>query len=257
QHGFQPTTASAATVPSAALTPSASYANSIHPLHSLKSVLSAYDTLPSNMQSYILFQFLRRTPREVLQFTTQTVLPALKRDFLGELPSEISTRILRFMDTKTLGRASCVNRRWNRVICTDREAWRAQLVKDRFMHPVNRLHPKALSRFKLGEDRPPTILEGYVPPLTDSYQNMFVVDEQLADQSRAFEVRSNPFREAYRNRAILEHRWRTNQCRLVSFSAPPDVNTVTTIKFDEKYLIVGFDNYDTVVYCIKTGKMLR
>ncbi|CAL1708382.1 unnamed protein product [Somion occarium] len=56
------------------------------------------------------------TPSELL-FVSSTVTPLLKRDFLRELPPELSWYILSFIDEpQTLARASCVSRYWNRLL---------------------------------------------------------------------------------------------------------------------------------------------
>ncbi|CAL1708383.1 unnamed protein product [Somion occarium] len=59
------------------------------------------------------------TPSELL-FVSSTVTPLLKRDFLRELPPELSWYILSFIDEpQTLARASCVSRYWNRLLSDD------------------------------------------------------------------------------------------------------------------------------------------
>ncbi|KAI7820885.1 WD40-repeat-containing domain protein [Kickxella alabastrina] len=83
------------------------------------------------MQTYLLFQLLRRTPRPTLQFAAQTVLPVLHRDFVGGLPAEAAHHVLRFMDTRTLCRAACVSRKWLRAVDGDRTLWRARLLDAR------------------------------------------------------------------------------------------------------------------------------
>ncbi|KAJ1912540.1 SCF ubiquitin ligase complex subunit cdc4 [Mycoemilia scoparia] len=245
-------------------------------LQSIKSILGTYDHLPPNMQSYILFHFLKRTPRDVLQFTAQTLLPVLRRDFIGELPTEISTRILKFMDPKTLCAASCVNKRWHRVINTNRSLWKHQLIRHNYMHTPSHQHPKALSMFNLGEDPKQSILEGYNPPLTELEQEHVSLavgankgsrndrsGEKMSSRQRnsstsmPFRLWSNPCRDEFHRKAVLERRWVDGKGKVLRFKLPEDGLTVTCIDFDEKYLIVGLDFYDTLVYCVKTGKIIR
>ncbi|KAJ1935679.1 SCF ubiquitin ligase complex subunit cdc4, partial [Linderina macrospora] len=121
-------------------------------LYSMPSILSTYDSLPPNMQSFLLYQLLRRTPRPILQFATQTMLPVLHRDFISELPVEVSHHILKFMDTRSLCRASCVSRRWQDVVNGDYKVWKAKLVDARYVPDRERVHPLSHSYFGLGTD---------------------------------------------------------------------------------------------------------
>ncbi|KAJ2684576.1 SCF ubiquitin ligase complex subunit cdc4, partial [Coemansia spiralis] len=66
-------------------------------VYDMPDMVAAYDSLPPTMQTYLLYQLLRRTPRPALQFAAQAVVPVLQRDFLGELPVEVAHHVLRFM----------------------------------------------------------------------------------------------------------------------------------------------------------------
>jgi F-box and WD-40 domain protein CDC4 len=63
------------------------------------------------------------TPSELL-FISTTIAPLLKRDFLKELPPELSLYILCFVDDpKTLARASQVSRHWQTLL-SDEWTWK-------------------------------------------------------------------------------------------------------------------------------------
>ncbi|KAJ2818826.1 SCF ubiquitin ligase complex subunit cdc4, partial [Coemansia erecta] len=100
-------------------------------VYSMPDLMSTYDNLPPTMQTYLLFELLRRTPRPALQFAAQTVAPVLHRDFVGELPPEVAHHVLKFMGTRELSRAACVSRAWQRVVDGDRAVWRARLIDAR------------------------------------------------------------------------------------------------------------------------------
>jgi F-box and WD-40 domain protein CDC4 len=63
------------------------------------------------------------TPTELL-FISATIAPLLKRDFLKELPTELSLYILCFVDDpRTLARASQVSRHWQTLL-SDEWTWK-------------------------------------------------------------------------------------------------------------------------------------
>lgn len=68
---------------------------------------------------------------EDLLHLSQLISPFLRRDFLGELPAEISLHVLGFIDDpKDLVRASRVSKTW-RSLVMDEQTWKAMLQKYR------------------------------------------------------------------------------------------------------------------------------
>ncbi|CAG8442682.1 6535_t:CDS:2 [Ambispora leptoticha] len=98
----------------------------------LPTMLSTFDALPSSMQSYMLFHLLRRCPTNTLQYVSNIILPALRRDFLGMLPLELSLQIVRYLDAPSMCKAAQVSKRWRTVIDGDGYTWRRRLEADGF-----------------------------------------------------------------------------------------------------------------------------
>ncbi|KAG9290880.1 hypothetical protein G9A89_011030 [Geosiphon pyriformis] len=98
----------------------------------LPTMLSTFDALPSSMQSYMLFHLLRRCPTNTLQYVSNIILPALRRDFLGILPLELSLQIVRYLDAPSMCRAARVSKRWRTVIDGDGFTWKRRLEADGF-----------------------------------------------------------------------------------------------------------------------------
>ncbi|CAG8542917.1 8540_t:CDS:2 [Ambispora gerdemannii] len=98
----------------------------------LPTMLSTFDALPSSMQSYMLFHLLRRCPTNTLQYVSNIILPALRRDFLGMLPFELSLQIVRYLDAPSMCKAAQVSKRWRTVIDSDGYTWRRRLEADGF-----------------------------------------------------------------------------------------------------------------------------
>ncbi|KAJ2394866.1 SCF ubiquitin ligase complex subunit cdc4, partial [Coemansia sp. RSA 2603] len=229
-------------------------------LYSMPDILSTYDNLPSNMQTYLLYQLLRRTPRPALQFAAQTVLPVLHRDFIGGLPPEAAHHVLKFMDTRTLCRATCVSETWRRVIDGDRAVWRAKLIDAHYVPEVPRVHPLCHTYFGLGPEptrpityNPPTAAELSLTQLAPR-PNAHVPTYPYPAPSHAGP--GNPFKAEFARSYRLDRNWQANKCRQFSFLCDGG-NVVTCVQLTEKYIIAGFDTKNIYVFDINTGDTVR
>ncbi|KAJ3112175.1 SCF ubiquitin ligase complex subunit cdc4 [Physocladia obscura] len=102
-------------------------------LLTIPTMIHAYDSFPPQLQSYILLNLLRRTPSRTLQFVSTLVLPALKRDFLTDLPAELAYAVLARLDLRTLARCARVCRGWRGVVDgegAEIAVWKRRLVKE-------------------------------------------------------------------------------------------------------------------------------
>jgi F-box and WD-40 domain protein CDC4 len=102
-------------------------------------ILESFDSLPDKLQTYVMYQMLRRCNKQTLHFVANVVNPALKRDFLSQLPRELAMNIVKFLDVKSLCRAAQVSRSWRHIIDTDEKAWKDILKKDEFVMPPGEL----------------------------------------------------------------------------------------------------------------------
>ncbi|KAI9207575.1 WD40-repeat-containing domain protein, partial [Polychytrium aggregatum] len=96
-------------------------------------VVSLYDTLPHELQSYLLFQLLKRSQMPVLRFVSTVIQPTFKRDFFGLLPAEISYQIMGYLDLRTMGRCCRVSKRWKAVLDgpgAERAVWKRRLMDE-------------------------------------------------------------------------------------------------------------------------------
>ncbi|CAG8440237.1 13430_t:CDS:2 [Cetraspora pellucida] len=100
-------------------------------------MLTTFDALPASMKSYMLFQLLRRCPTNTLQYVSNIILPALRKDFVGTLPLELSLHIVRYLDAGSMCRAAQVSKRWRNVIDGDGLTWQRRLKLDGFGLDIN------------------------------------------------------------------------------------------------------------------------
>jgi len=101
----------------------------------IPAILDTFDAMPGELQTYVMYQLLRRCAKPTLQFIADVVNPALKIDFLNLLPLELSTNIVRYLDVKSMCRAAQVSKKWRQIIDSDEKAWKDLLDKDDFILP--------------------------------------------------------------------------------------------------------------------------
>ncbi|KAI8647765.1 WD40-repeat-containing domain protein [Parasitella parasitica] len=96
----------------------------------LPSMIRTFDSLSPNLKSCMLFQLLKRSSTNTLQFVNSAIMPVLKNDFLSTLPLEISRRITSYLDAFSLCQASGVSRKWRSIIDADHPSWKRLLLQD-------------------------------------------------------------------------------------------------------------------------------
>ena len=154
-------------------------------------MLDAFESMPDEMKNYYMYQILRRCPKTVLHFVAETVNPALKRDFLGELPPELAQDVIKHLDTKSLCRASQVSKRWRRIVDTDEKIWKDLFDGAGFSLTAPELQRavwegwgwQSDSRLEGGEEN--VNQNSPVPsPTQSTAENEAVVDEQTPKRSK-------------------------------------------------------------------------
>ncbi|KAH8801632.1 WD40-repeat-containing domain protein [Xylogone sp. PMI_703] len=104
-----------------------------------QSMIETFESMPNDMKTFMMYQFLRRCPRKTLHVVADLVNPALKCDFLDQLPAELSLQILSFLDYKDLCRAAQVSKRWRSVIDSNETGWKELLDRDGYTLPMGEL----------------------------------------------------------------------------------------------------------------------
>ena len=105
----------------------------------IPAMLVFFEAIPDELKSYVMHQLLRRCPKATLHVVADTVNPALKCDFLGILPPELSLNILKFLDVRSLCRASQVSKKWRHIINGDEKAWKELFDVDGYSLPEGEL----------------------------------------------------------------------------------------------------------------------
>lgn len=104
-----------------------------------RSMLESFDAMPNEMKSFMMYQFLRRCPRKTLHMVADVVNPALKCDFLKQLPLELSLHVLSYLDYRDLCRAAQVSKHWRNIVDSNETGWKELFDRDGFRLPPGEL----------------------------------------------------------------------------------------------------------------------
>ncbi|KAJ5344568.1 hypothetical protein N7452_002572 [Penicillium brevicompactum] len=99
-------------------------------LMDMPKVFDFFDSVPDEVKTYMMYQFLRRCPKPTLHFVADVVNPTLKCDFLTLLPLELSLNIVKYLDVQTMCRAAQVSKRWRHITNSDEKSWKNLLVSN-------------------------------------------------------------------------------------------------------------------------------
>ena len=102
-------------------------------------LLEAFDSMKSEMKTYMMYQFLRRCARPTLRVVANAVNPALKCDFFSQLPLELSYHILSYLNHRDLCRAAQVSKHWRNIVDRNETGWKELFDRDGFTLPSGEL----------------------------------------------------------------------------------------------------------------------
>ncbi|BGP14079.1 SCF ubiquitin ligase complex subunit cdc4 [Rhodosporidiobolus nylandii] len=264
-------------------------------LLSLPDLVGTFDQLPSSLQSYLIFQLLRRSSIPVLQSINQIIEPSLRRDFLADLPPELGVHVLCYLDAKTLCRASLVSKRWRGLIDGEWRVWKEQLQRENLWIGDGSEEREAreiatgstenlfLKRWKAGvwDQQRPCQWNGKV-----DYENLYVsgvggdshrpsISHRLASPSSSRETSPyppaqsvHPFKHLYRRRWLTRQNWKYGVPKRTTFPSalrPPTAgaaaanplnnHVVTCLQFDKDKVVSASDDHSINIFETQTGAL--
>lgn len=105
-----------------------------------RSMIETFDAMPNEFKSFMMYQFLRRCPRKTLRMVADVVTPALKCDYLKQLPLELSLHVLSYLDHRDLCRAAQVSKHWRNIVDSNETGWKELFDRDGFELSPSELH---------------------------------------------------------------------------------------------------------------------
>lgn len=243
-------------------------------------VWSLFSAAPSKHRDLMLQGIITQCCFPQLSIVSREVHEQLKIDFLAALPTELSYKILCYLDTVSLCKAAQVSRRW-RNLADDDVVWHRMCEQhiDRKctkcgwgLPLLERKKLMAWTRHQNVHRDPPVEVESEedepaASPGSESGKRSMVVHEEKSskrqriagaansraqlDQERKF----RPWKDVYRDRFKVGFNWKTGRCSIKTFKGHE--NGVTCLQFDDNILATG--SYDTTVkiWNIETGECIR
>ncbi|POR33385.1 Cell division control protein 4 [Tolypocladium paradoxum] len=104
-----------------------------------QTLLESFDSMKTEMKTFMMYQFLRRCPRSTLRVIADAINPALKCDFLRQLPLELAYHVLSYLDCRDLCAAAQVSKHWRNIVDRNETGWNALFERDGFTLPPGEL----------------------------------------------------------------------------------------------------------------------
>ncbi|GAA5900197.1 F-box/WD repeat-containing protein [Sporobolomyces salmoneus] len=262
----------------------------ISSLLALPDLVDTFDQLSPSLQSYLIFNLLRRSSIPVLQTVANIISPALRRDFLSDLPPELSVQILGYLDPTTLCRASLVCKSWRRLVDGEWRIWKKIMDLDGLWIGDGSEEKEAreivtgkkenwfLKRWKAGvwdqtkksswdgkvdsdrkfvenvHQRRPSESTSSVRPASPSSSreaSLTPPPPPANDDLRPHSV--HPYKILYRRRWLTRRNWKEAEPRRTTFtSSTAATNVVTCLQFDEEKIVSASDDADHSIHVFDT-----
>ena len=95
-----------------------------------RNIVERFDQMTDKMQTVLMYNLLRRCTRSTLRVVADAVNPALKCDFMLQLPLELSYYVLSYLDCVDLCRAAQVSKHWRTTIDCNETGWKNLFDRD-------------------------------------------------------------------------------------------------------------------------------
>ncbi|KAH7107587.1 WD40 repeat-like protein [Auriculariales sp. MPI-PUGE-AT-0066] len=203
---------------------------SVTTLLALPNLVQQFSALPPQLQSHLLLRLLCHSPLPVLRSVHGVLTPLLSRDFLTQLPPELTSHVLSYLPSSALARASRVSRAWRAIIDSDPVLW-CELLK------YNSLW------FGGGSEN------AFADAVFAKRAHMPLTPDALP--------LPHPYKLLFKTRHLTRTRWlETEPPRSLNFPAHGSA-VVTCLLFSHNRIISASDDHSIHVYSPFTGTLLR
>ncbi|KAF5239736.1 hypothetical protein FAUST_4784 [Fusarium austroamericanum] len=247
-------------------------------------VWSLFSAAPAKHRDLMLQGIITQCCFPQLSTVSREVQEQLKIDFLAALPTELSYKILSYLDTVSLCKAAQVSRRWRSLadddvvwhrMCEqhiDRKCtkcgWGLPLLEKKKLqawsrHQQNHRQPNAADVVEIDDEAETQVGESRKRQATDdehedcnrSFKRSRANPGSKSRQQLEAERKFRPWKDVYRDRFKVGYNWKTGRCSIKTFKGHE--NGVTCLQFDDNILATG--SYDTTIkiWNIETGEVMR
>ncbi|KAI1172152.1 quinon protein alcohol dehydrogenase-like superfamily [Nemania sp. FL0916] len=247
----------------------------------ITNVWSLFSAAPTKQRELMLQGIITQCCFPQLSMVSREVHEQLKIDFLSALPTELSLKILCYLDCSSLCKAAQVSRRWN-TLSGDDVVWHRMCEQhigrkcEKCQWGLPRLEKKRLREWKIHHHRPllPT------PAVAISNRNTAVTTvtkraaESIEDEGQAkrqcikegidgstdatdsgLREKFRPWKDVYRDRFKVGSNWQKGRCTIKTFRG--HANGVTCLQFDDNMLATGSYDSTIKIWDIEKGEVVQ
>ncbi|KAI1809931.1 quinon protein alcohol dehydrogenase-like superfamily [Poronia punctata] len=252
----------------------------------ITNVWSLFSAAPTKQRELMLQGIITQCCFPQLSTVSREVHEQLKIDFMSALPTELSLKILCYLDCSSLCKAAQVSRRWN-ALSEDDVVWHRMCEQhigrkcEKCQWGLPRLEKKRLREWKSQHQQHRAVLLAPTPataPDSDIYnstpeaaiskkRSVETVDGETQSKRRCIEHGSDtkasvaaekkfrPWKAVYRDRFKVGSNWQKGRCTIKTFSG--HANGVTCLQFDDNMLATGSYDATIKIWNIEKGEVVR
>ncbi|KAI8628772.1 quinon protein alcohol dehydrogenase-like superfamily [Xylariaceae sp. FL1651] len=252
----------------------------------ITNVWSLFSAAPTKQRELMLQGIITQCCFPQLSIVSREVHEQLKIDFMSALPTELSLKILCYLDCSSLCKAAQVSRRWN-TLSGDDVVWHRMCEQhigrkcEKCQWGLPRLEKKRLREWRIQQQvehhqraLPPasvTVVEDHAPlvptvtkrpadPLDDETSPKRRCTEEEIDVNKSTTERGQrgrlrPWKDVYRDRFKVGSNWQKGRCTIQRFSGHS--NGVTCLQFDDNMLATGSYDATIKIWNIEKGEVIR
>ncbi|QRV73709.1 F-box/WD repeat-containing protein pof7 [Ceratobasidium sp. AG-Ba] len=205
-----------------------------YPLSFNRDVLPSFVRLSAAQRREFITQLLAACDVDQLVHANALIQPLLKRDFLRELPLEVSLLVLSFVeDAQTLARAAQVSKFWQALLADD-AAWKRMCEQSKYGSPKS---AKPVAPYRSIDD------------LKRSMRKLSMTASPALARQSVHQIH-------FKRRHLTERNWARGG-RLLETHTLPDEGVITSVAMDDEWIVVGLANYQIHVFSVQTGRQVR
>ncbi|KAI1330350.1 quinon protein alcohol dehydrogenase-like superfamily [Xylariaceae sp. FL0255] len=251
----------------------------------ITNVWSLFSAAPTKQRELMLQGIITQCCFPQLSIVSREVHEQLKIDFMSALPTELSLKILCYLDCLSLCTAARVSRRWN-ALSGDDVVWHRMCEQhigrkcEKCKWGLPRLEKKRLRDWKIQHGTtiipralpaPPTVVvEERAAPSTVVKRPADLDDDETPSKrqctqkavgkgqsSSEMEQKSKfrPWKDVYRDRFKVGSNWKNGRCTIKNFRGHD--NGVTCLQFDDNMLATGSYDATIKIWNIEKGEVER
>ena len=255
---------------------------------------SVFSAAPAKQRNLMLQGILAQCCFSQLSFLSANVRELIRIDFLTALPTELSFKILCYLDTTSLCKAAQVSQRW-RSLADDDVVWHRmceqhidrkcekcgwglpllerKLLRSRKREIQLRATGRGLNEWSPNITPGPEIAQGTEAQDFANHESIFSNGSgpsskpilpslkaqstpPPADQSDSyFKPRIRPWKDVYKDRYLIGSNWKYGRCDTKIFKG--HANGVMCLQFDDTILATGSYDSTIKIWNIETGEEFR